>query len=90
LNAVSRESVRRFVAGHVAGLAGRDPVVVEAELAWDYDLFLTGTVDSLGLVGLIAALQQRFGDQIDFEIMDPEEMTIVGPLCAFVVENAGA
>jgi acyl carrier protein len=44
-------------------------------------------IDSLGLLDLVAAIQEFAGREIDFEILDPEEMTIVGPLCRFVSEQ---
>jgi acyl carrier protein len=54
----------------------------------DYDILRNGLIDSLGLLNLIAALKEQFGDHLDFETLDPEQMTIVGPLCGFVVEQA--
>ena len=44
-------------------------------------------IDSIGLLNLIAAIQEFAGREIDFELLDPEEMTIVGPLCRFVSEQ---
>ena len=50
----------------------------------EYDLLLSGMVDSLGLLELMTALQEHCGREIDFDALDPEKMTIVGPLCDFV------
>jgi acyl carrier protein len=44
-------------------------------------------IDSIGLLDLVAAIQEFAGREIDFEILDPEEMTIVGSLCRFVSEQ---
>jgi acyl carrier protein len=41
-------------------------------------------VDSLGLLELMTALQEHCGREIDFDALDPEQMTVVGPLCNFV------
>jgi acyl carrier protein len=57
------------------------------DLPEDCDLLLSGIIDSMGLLDLVAAIQQFAGREIDFELMDPEEMTIVGPLCGFVSEQ---
>jgi acyl carrier protein len=57
------------------------------DLPEDYDLLLSGTIDSIGLLELYAAIQKFARREIDFEILDPEEMTIVGPLCRFVSEQ---
>jgi aryl carrier-like protein len=51
------------------------------------DLLLSGMIDSLGLLELLEALREFSGSDIDFEALDPEEMTIVGPLCRFVSEQ---
>ena len=59
------------------------------DLSEDCDLLLSGMIDSLGLLELVGALQEFAGREIDFEILDPEEMTIVGPLCRFVSEQSG-
>jgi acyl carrier protein len=47
-------------------------------------LLLSGFVDSLGLLELMTALQDQFGREIDFDELDAEQMTIVGPLKKFV------
>jgi acyl carrier protein len=38
----------------------------------------------LGLLDLITAFQEHCGREIDFDALDPEQMTVVGPLCDFV------
>jgi acyl carrier protein len=48
------------------------------------DLLLSGVIDSLGLLDLTTAIQEHCGRAIDFDALDPEQMTIVGPLCNFV------
>jgi acyl carrier protein len=63
---------------------GRDPL---GELADDYDLLLSGLTDSLGLVELVVLTAEHFGREVDFEGLDPEKMTILGPLCAFISEQ---
>ena len=52
------------------------------------DLLLSGMVDSIGILELMEALREFSGSDIDFETLDPEEMTIVGPLCRFVSQQA--
>jgi acyl carrier protein len=60
------------------------------DLPENCDLLLSGMIDSIGLLELVTALQKFAGREIDFEILDPEEMTIVGPLCRFVSEQAAS
>ena len=57
------------------------------ELSDDYDVFLSGALDSLGFVELVAAASEHFGREIDLEGLDPEKMTMIGPLCAYVLEE---
>jgi acyl carrier protein len=58
-------------------------------LTEECDLLLSGMIDSIGLLELMAAIQDFYGRDIDFDAIDPEEMTIVGPLCEFVSQQIG-
>jgi acyl carrier protein len=78
------DEVRKFVETflmHRLSNQGRDTSIVLAE---ECDLLLSGLIDSLGVLELLTALGNQCGKDIDFETLDPEEMTIVGPLCRFV------
>lgn len=66
--------------------AGIEP----AQVGDDFDLLESGVIDSLGLLELIPQVEDRFGIEIDFEEMDPENMTIVGPFSRFVTAQAQA
>ena len=57
------------------------------ELADDCDLLLSGMIDSLGLLDLMTAIQQYCQHEIDFEALDPEQLTVVGPLCRYVSQQ---
>lgn len=63
---------------------GREPL---QNIGDDYDIFMSGAIDSLGFVELITAASQHFGREIDLGGIDPEKMTTVGPLCAYVSEQ---
>lgn len=54
------------------------------------DLLLSGMIDSLGILELVNALGEFTGCEIDFEALDPEKMTVVGPLCEFVASQCCA
>jgi acyl carrier protein len=84
MNRFDSEELRAFLLDHLAkrrASQGRD---VPKALSDDCDLLLSGMVDSLGLLELMTALQEHCGREIDFDGLDPEKMTIVGPLCDFV------
>ncbi len=55
-----------------------------ADLPEECDLLLSGLIDSLGVLELLTGLSHYCGCEIDFEALDPDQMTIVGPLCRFV------
>jgi acyl carrier protein len=54
----------------------------------DLDLIERDLVDSLGLLELIADVEHRFGFELDFENVDPEDLTVLGELCRRVAEQS--
>lgn len=86
----STEQIRRFLQQYIVEksvAAGREK---PGELADDCDLLLSGMIDSLGLLDLMSALQQHCQHEINFEALDPEQLTVVGPLCRYVSEQLAA
>jgi acyl carrier protein len=84
MSAVSPGDVRIFLTGFIQrrlAAQGQDPL---NELSDDCDLLLSGVIDSLGLLELVTAVNEHYGREIDFEDLDPDQMTIVGPFCDFV------
>lgn len=59
-----------------------------AELGDDLDLLRAGVIDSLGVLEMISAVEQRFKITVDFEPMDPADLTLLGKFSSFVAENA--
>jgi len=56
----------------------------------DFDLLTKGVVDSLGILELIANVEEHFEITIDFEDLTPENLTIVGPFCRYVEQKSDA
>ncbi len=56
----------------------------------DFDLLREGVVDSLGFVELIGVIEAAVGMPVDFEDLDPEQLTVVGPLCRYVESKVRA
>lgn len=50
----------------------------------DTDLVGSGLIDSFGLLELIGAVEDRLSMEIDFEALDADELTVVGPFCRYV------
>lgn len=78
-----RVMVKTFVNQKLKEL-NREPL---NELPDDYDLVRSGTLDSLYLVELMADVGEHFAREVDFAELDPNKMTIVGPLCTFISEQ---
>jgi acyl carrier protein len=88
MSKVTPNDVQAFLTDYVTGKLRSDGRVSVEQLPEDCDLLLSGMVDSIGFLDLVAALETFADREIDFEMLDPEEMTIVGPLCKFVAAQA--
>ncbi len=56
----------------------------------DFDLRAQGVIDSLGFLELVTALETALGVELDFDGLEPEDLTVVGPLSRFVAAQATA
>ena len=86
-SAVSADDVMAFVVAELdqpLREAGVDPAAVSG----DFDLYAAGLIDSFGLIELIASVEERFSLDVDFEELDPESMTVLGPLSSFIAAAA--
>ena len=87
MNKVTFEEARHFLtdkyAGAIQGL-GLDPATVTD----DFDFLLTGVVDSFGILEMVSSIEKQFGIELDLTSLDPEKMTILGPLSRYVAETA--
>jgi len=87
VNSATPDNVRVFVADFLNRKLkerGQGPL---SDLPDDYDVLLSGVLDSLAFVEMVTAAGEHFVGEIDFESLDPEKMTVVGPLCVFVSEQ---
>ncbi len=87
MNSPTPDNVRMFVADFLNRKLrdrGQGPL---SDLPHDYDVLLSGVLDSLAFVEMMMAAGEHFAGEIDFESLDPEKMTVVGPLCLFVSER---
>ena len=87
MNSAAPDDVRVFVTDFLNRKLkdrGQGPL---SNLPDDYDVLLSGAMDSLAFVEMMMAAGEHFVGEIDFESLDPEKMTLVGPLCVFVSEQ---
>ena len=86
MHRITQGQVRNFLlakyARPISGL-GLDPVAVED----DFDFLLRGIIDSFGILTMISAIEDEFHIVLDMEAIDAEQLTILGPLCRYVVEQ---
>jgi len=86
---VTRDEIRNLILNHLeAPLVAND--LTPQTVPDDFDLLREGIIDSFGFVELIVVLQEKVGTEIDFEDLDPEDLTVVGPLCRYVESKSGA
>jgi acyl carrier protein len=86
----SSEQIRTFLQQYLLEKSAAGGKDTPNELADDCDLMLSGMIDSLGLLDLMTAIQRHCQREIDFEALDPEHLTVVGPLCRYVSQQLGA
>ncbi len=59
-----------------------------AEIPDDFDFFLAGVIDSLGILEMISAIEHEFQIRLDLGLLDAEDITRIGPLARYTAENA--
>jgi len=85
---ISSQDVRAFLIGQYADqLRGKgfDPLV----LPDDFDFLLRGVIDSLGVLQMVGELEKKFQIELDMSCLDPEQLTVLGPLSQYVAEAVG-
>lgn len=87
MRSLTARDVRCFVLDHFSARIS-DAGLAADDLGDHFDLLTEGIVDSLGVLDMIAAVQEHFAIDVDFEAMDPEHLTMLGPFSRFVAENA--
>lgn len=84
MSKVSAAEVKEFIVLYLSKeleLSGR---TFDSDPPDDFDLLQEGVIDSLGMFSLIVELEEHFGQEVDFELLNPEEMAIIGPLCQYI------
>jgi acyl carrier protein len=81
------QDVKQFLLNHYSDMIaanGLNPAALDD----DFDLLRSGVLDSLGVLEMISAVEQHFKVTVDFEPMDPSELTLLGKFSRFVAHNA--
>lgn len=86
MSSVSASDVRAFLVdryGEALSARGVDG----SALPDDFDFLTQGVIDSFGILEMISAMEEKFGFELDYEAIDPQDLTLVGPLSRFVEEQ---
>jgi len=57
------------------------------EIPDDFDLLLSGVIDSFGILEMISAIEDEFQIHLDLALLDAEDITRIGPLARYIAEN---
>jgi acyl carrier protein len=86
---VTPENVRKFLLTRYS-----EPITAMqlnlAALPDDFDLLLSGVIDSFGILEMISAIEHEFRLQLDLALLDAEDLTRIGPLAQYIAERAQA
>jgi len=80
---VSETQVLLFLLERYSAALSSAGVLVNS-ISDDYDFLQEGVIDSLGVLDMIGAVETAFGIELDFENLDAESLTKVGPFCRYV------
>jgi acyl carrier protein len=87
VSVVSADEVRAFILELLA-----DPLAAvgrtAADVPDDFDLLLEGVIDSFGLLELVSGLGERYQFDLALDQLDPEQLTLVGPLARYIAERS--
>ena len=86
---ISPEKIRQFLLTRYSEVIkgmGFDPV----EVPDTFDFFLSGVVDSFGILEMVNSIEEEFRIRLDLAALDAEQITILGPLSRYVAENGKA
>jgi acyl carrier protein len=87
MSAATPSDVRAFLTRYLDERLREQGRVLPDVYREDYDLLLSGVVDSLGFIEMIAAAAEHFSCEIDLTALDPEKMTVIGHLSAFIARQ---
>jgi acyl carrier protein len=83
---VTPDNVRRFLLTRYY-----EPIIAMQlslpEIPDDFDLLLSGVIDSFGILEMISAIEDEFRIQLDLALLDAEDLTRIGPLAQYIAER---
>ena len=83
---VDPENVKQFLVSKYA--AQINAMGLNGEISDDFDFFLRGVIDSLGILEMISSVEDEFNVRLDLAALDAEQLTILGPFSRYVAKTA--
>jgi acyl carrier protein len=84
---VTPDNVRKFLLTRYY-----DPIIAMqlslTEIPDDFDLLLSGVIDSFGILEMMNAIEDEFQVKLDLALLDAEDITRIGPLARYIAKNA--
>lgn len=87
MTAATAEEVRAFILERISDQLDAIGMGVE-EVPDDFDLLFEGAIDSLGLLQLVADIEERFDMELDFERLDMGDLAVIGPFSRYIADLA--
>lgn len=53
----------------------------------DFDLLLTGVIDSFGILEMISGIEAELQIRLDLALLDAEDITKIGPLSRYIARS---
>ena len=86
MSSPSAESVRRFILSRYSeAFEARN--LLPDDVPDSFDLLSERIIDSLGLLELVGAIEDEFTIDLDLQDLDPEHMTVIGPLSRYIEKS---
>ena len=87
MSSPSADSVRRFILDRYSEAFDARNLLPD-DVPNSFDLLSERVIDSLGLLELVGAIEDEFEIDLDLQDLDPEQMTVSGPLSSYIEESA--
>lgn len=87
--APTKEQIRQYVLNTYSTALLNRGLRIE-EVPDTFDLLEEGIIDSMGILELVAGLEDHFKIRADLETIEPSQLTIIGPLCEHVAAHCEA